>query len=159
MLNRKGDIPTTLILILYLVLIVVAISVFLSHERISINAFEETHTLSFDLAFKEMYVKKLFEQAVERSWQSADSTPSAGFKERFASFILERDPKNGDYGSFFAKIRNGDFILESTGDRFFLSIENISISSSNAKKTTVFQRTLSFEARLNEAGAVQYIYK
>ncbi len=132
-MNRRGDLPIGLMIVVALALSLAALYSFVSYSV----RFEETSRMLYEIGldvvygwkYAEHYARVLGREVVlcEQVGASEELCAIKDLKERFMAAAALRDYKTRLTGNFFGKIRNGEF--EFVCDRAFclLKIEDVGI--------------------------------
>jgi len=145
MMNRKGDVPLIIMVVVTLALIVTLLFVFLTFKD-SLNARSSEYSkLSSGLEFNYQYVVSTAKVIVKETYTSDDpAVMDLDYKDRVIAIADKYDYNIKGEGNFFGKIRNGDF--EFDGDNFKVSdlFVTSEFKANNAKR--VFDLCLEFDA-------------
>ena len=129
-MNRKGNLPMTLLFICAFILVLSAGFTFAKFKRDKIQESLEAYDITASLEFQEKYIyhksKIILENVLNQEGISNDITL---IKQEFRKKIL--DSSIIEAGNFIGKIRNNDFNLFFEGDKCILEVNDIIISAEN----------------------------
>ncbi|MBS3089228.1 hypothetical protein J4402_05680 [Candidatus Pacearchaeota archaeon] len=130
-MNKKADIPTTLLLVIALVLSVTAIFILVSFAK----DFQSSSTLFSEIAeeinFNQKYITQTSKIILSQTITSCPSCTEQQLKEKFKTLTTEKENtyRYEGAGNFFAKIRNSEFEIKKQNNIISLEIKDISIIS------------------------------
>lgn len=122
-MNRKGDMPTILLLIVAIILIVVAWMSFFTSDRDFGRKSGEISLMVKQLEFSEQYVFHIAELIVSETIKSG--VDESEMREKFKEIALKHNLGIDAEGNLFAKIREEDFTFEKLGENYELKIEKV----------------------------------
>lgn len=137
-MNRRGHLPTILLLFAALILTMFAIVSFLNFKGETTSLSENMVSTWKSLDFKQRYVSESLNLLINEALQKSVGADNFGnsyldidkFKEEFILEAAERDRLDPDLtGNFFGKIRNGDFTLENDDEAYILTFEDLFVKS------------------------------
>jgi len=125
-MNKKGNIPTFMLLIASVVLVTIALSTFASFKNdLKSNSGEFFETVN-QVNFINEYVEKVFDDSVDKAIEESNGDDfNAEFRKNFERIVDEKNLKLKGSGNFFGKVRNGDYIL----DKDKIIVENVFVKS------------------------------
>lgn len=146
MVNRRGQIPIFMLIIVALVLVISAL--------VSFNGFrgdfgDQSINVSKTLAgvdAAQNYVIKSAELIAADAIKTKSDIPEVKFMEIAAS----RDIGVQEAGNFFAKIRNNEFSFEREGDLYVLNVEKLFVQASYGNNA--IKRNFDLNMKFNETG-------
>jgi len=148
-MNNKGDITTTLIPIVALMLSLAALFALASFNSDLTSQSNDLKIISKDISFSHAYLLKLSEISAQQSITSSSN------KETFKSIIEQKNiqfPNLIDQNNFFAKIRNNQFTFNKENNNYKLKIEDLFIQSelNNNKIKRSFNICMLFDSQGNK---------
>ena len=111
-MDKKGDLPTTMLIPVTLILVVLALFSFLTFNRAVDTASGEISEVMQEVAFSEQYVQTIAQSTFDEVVASGAESMKAAYQQRIAAQDLEL----AGLGNFFGKIRTGDFTIEKQND-------------------------------------------
>jgi len=139
-MNRRGFIPTLLIFIVALGLAILALTVFISSGLAFSSGTEQFNNLVLGIEFSEDYVVRNSEVLGSEAIMSG-----LGIRGEFMVLVADKDISNDDFGNFFGKIRNGEFVFEKVGDNYFLEFEKLFVRSVEGQSSIIRNFNLMIE--------------
>jgi len=122
-MNKKGDMPTVLLLIVAIILVVIAWMAFYTSERGFGEKSREISIMMKQLEFSEQYVYHLAELIAKEAISSG--VGDGELKEKFKERALKHNLNIESEGNVFGKIREDDFTFEKLGEDYELKIEKV----------------------------------
>ncbi|MCX8158929.1 MAG: hypothetical protein N3D20_01410 [Candidatus Pacearchaeota archaeon] len=119
-MNKKGDVPSVIIIVVALALVISALFVFLSFNgSLRVNS-EKTDQIMRTIDLGEGYVKskaKFFaEESIKRN---------GNIREDFIAISKASEINVVEFGNFFARVRNGEFKFEKNNGKYVLEIKDL----------------------------------
>ena len=124
-LNKRGDVPTGLIIPVTIILMLLALYSFLTVSWKLENNSRDISQIITEVNFYEEYIRGLADEISLESIESGEQ----GLKEKYMGGAKERDMQIKEAGSFFGKIRNGEFVFEKVDDKYVLNIKGLFVKS------------------------------
>jgi len=162
-LNRKGHIPTIMLVPIAVVLALTAWITFLNFDSNMLEVEGGIVSLTRDSEVGRMYVEGVFLDSVEKAIMKIESQDEIDFEEEFRTnfeeIVKNRDLKISTGGNFFEKVENKDYVIPSkeisrvdeNGDtiletRYTLNIEDITVVAifENSEVRQTFSVSTSF---------------
>lgn len=144
-MNRKGDVPTTLVFVGALVLVITALWSFASYDGRIERPLESVDVLFNSEKAIESYIYSNLELFMKENLANSGVGLEAGFKSSADKHDLRIENTN-----LFGLIRNGKFSLSSDGEGYLLKIDNVFIKLENDSGKLV--RTLNIEMKFDGNG-------
>ncbi|GEM_PF-1298380 len=153
-MDKRGHVPTFLLLIGAIVLVVSALFSFAIFENNSEELSSEISDMVREVEFKQAYVEKILELAVNEAVLEAEEQDFVeSFKRKFLSEVASRNPGDDRFGNFFVKIERGEFgVYEEPEREGVYSIEIREIFVDSAFGVNEMRRYFNLEARFNKEG-------
>lgn len=145
-MNKKGDVPTTLVFVGALILVITALWSFATYDSRQAKPLQDVDVASNSLNFLENYVYSNVELFMN---ESINDKTSGDLKEKFKNSAGRHELLVGNT-NFFALIRNDKFSLTTEGDVYVLKIDNVYVKVENVDEKAV--RTFNVEMRFDEFG-------
>ncbi len=130
-MNRRGDIATTSLLIIALILIIVAWTSFLSA---STNFGDISSNISMSLSqieFNQQYITSETELVASQTISSG--VDDSQLKDKFMEIAATHSFGISQEGNLFAKIRNGDFSFTQSSDIYTLQISGVNVAAQDSE--------------------------
>lgn len=154
MLNRKGHIPTAMLLIVAIILIIAAWFSFVNVEREISGRSDGVSEAVKNISSDYDYVNELFLRSIE---DSIEDSRGAGFEIVFNETFFERieriESVSEVSGNFFGKIRNRDYRFYRDQGVYFLEVDDVFVQSSSGANEMRIDFNLS--ARFDESGIIK----
>ncbi|MEK6890089.1 MAG: hypothetical protein AABW82_03930 [Nanoarchaeota archaeon] len=147
-MNRKGDVPTTLVFVGALVLVITALWSFASYDGRIARPLESADMLFNSEKSIESYIYSNLELFMQESLQEG-AGGGTGLDDKFKSSAGKHDLRIQNT-NLFGLIRNGKFLLTSDGGGYLLKIDNVFIKLENDSGKLV--RTLNIEMKFDGNG-------
>ncbi len=145
MMNRKGDVPTTLVFVGALVLVITALWSFASYDGRIARPLESADILFNSEKALESYIYSNLELFMKENLANSNVGLVEGFKKSADKHDLRIENTN-----LFGLIRNGKFSLTSESGGYVLKIDNVIIKLENNSGKIV--RTLNIEMKFDGNG-------
>jgi hypothetical protein len=144
-MNRKGDVPTTLVFVGALILVITALWIFATYDGRFVQPLE-----SSDLLFNsEKAIDSYINSNLEIFMKEAKIISSGNLEDNFKASANKHDLRI-ENTNLFGLIRNGKFSLILEGEDYVLRIDNVIIKSENESGKLV--RIFNIELRFDENG-------
>lgn len=124
-MNRRGDVPTVLIIPVSFVLILLALFSFLTISGKLENSSKDISQVIMEINFYEGYVRGIADEAFFESISFKDSD----LKKKYQEICRKRELQIGEAGNFFGKIRTGDFVLEKKDEKYIFEVKGLFVKS------------------------------
>ncbi|MDO8564297.1 MAG: hypothetical protein Q7R87_04770 [Nanoarchaeota archaeon] len=147
-MNRKGDVPTTLVFVGALVLVITALWSFASYDGRIQRSLESADLLFNSEKAIESYIYSNLELFMKESLQE-NVNNAVGLDDRFKDSAGKHDLRIQNT-NLFGLIRNGKFSLSASEGGFVLKIDNVFIKLENDAGKIV--RTLNIEMKFDGKG-------
>lgn len=148
-MDKRGDIPTTLVIPVTLVLIILALFSFLNFNTHIQTGSLEIAQMVDSVQFHEGYVKVLAVSVARETVLSGASDLKSEYQKRIAARDLHLD----DAGNFFGKIRTGDFMFEEKEGKVFFEVRGLFVQSTQGANS--MKRVFEVKEVFEKAKAVQ----
>ena len=133
-MNRRGHIPTILLLVAAIFLAVISLfSFYFFGNGVSSEA-ENFYFLTSDVELSRAYIDVVLEDSIEKAAESANDQGSfmKNFRNSFEEAVLSRKEGFEDKGNFFAKVREGDYqVFDNDKGNYEILIENVFVKPVN----------------------------
>lgn len=126
-MNRKGDVATTLLVPIALILSVIAIFVFLSFNSSFGDKSEQCSALMQEIEFKEQYLIESSKLLAELAIESPETNP----EQTFQNLINKRIMVFPGTENFFGKVIRKEFTLKKQDNKYIFNMSDVSIQSEN----------------------------
>lgn len=156
-MNKKGHIPTVLLLVPMLMLMIIAIATFNNFEADYAEKSAESLSLLEGIKFSEAYIDSTLTYSLGKFLEGNQGQENLqGFDLNFKRYVDSKDLRL-DSGNFFGKVRNGEFTVTDTGDNYVLVIEGVFVKSKSgvSEMKKEFNITITF----NQTGIIDKVYK
>jgi hypothetical protein len=134
MLNKRGDMPTVMILVMALVLVVATLFSFASFKD---NVKGESIALSKvqrGIEFNQEYILKSAELIAGKAAEDNDyKLGIINLRQSFINVAKSRDIQLYGSGNFFTKVAAGDFIFDKIGGGYVLSIKDLIVFADSSQ--------------------------
>ncbi len=151
-MNRKGDAPLILLVIVALALSVIALFVFLSHDST-----ERVRTVELgkfvQLDEDQRYIVASTTLIGGESVKQCLTCDSVTLKQSIIAKASTRDFGVKEAGNAFGKLRNGDFVVSVTGENVTLSFTKLFIQVQSDEGE--FRRTFDLDLTFDKKGVPQ----
>jgi len=135
-MNKRGDIPTALIIPVAFALVFFVIFTFLSLN----GTFENSgRDISGAIAESSIYEQNVQVVAIEIFHETINSG-SGELKKKYQEISQARDMQIEEEGNFFGKIRTGDFSIQEKDGKYIFEVKGLFVKSEKGynKMTRVF---------------------
>ncbi len=125
-MDRKGDVPTALVIPVTLILVILALFYFFSFNTKVQSSSKDVAEVVSSVHFYESYVSALAVSVANETVLSGASD----LKEEYQKRIAARDLALEGSGNFFGKVRTGDFVFEEKDRKIVFEVRGLFVQSS-----------------------------
>ena len=128
-MNRKGDVPTIILFVVALALVGICLVMFYSFDGGLDGISKQLSEMSYEAEFDYQYIYNVAETALKESINECKGCSADDIKKKIIEKVDKRDLKVTNFGNFFAKIRDKDFVVSQQDKNYILSIQGLFVKS------------------------------
>ena len=153
-MNRKGQVPTILLLVMALVLVISALSIFVSFGGNFDSRSSEISNILANADFYQRYLISESEIAIKEVASEKLYLNEEDLKMRFREIMKKKDFGIFELRHYFDKMEKGEFSFKKEGDKYRFEINNVSVYSESGANR--YERNFGFEIEVDADGKVNF---
>ena len=148
-MNRKGDAPLILTILIAVILSSMALWVFITSNSQFRESSQQLDDSSVNLEFFQHYIIEEAKYIFSDSLSSCVSCSLDNLKGKLLEVSIKKDKKIENTGNFFGRLRNEDFSLDFKDSVYYFRINDVFVKSGEGKSeiTKTFNICLSFDSK------------
>ncbi len=148
-MNKKADAPTLLIVIIAMLLSSSLLFAFITSNKQLTQTSDSLGSSSVTIELFKEYTEEQSKLILKEAINSCQSCQPTELKEKISEISIERNPEIPNTGNYFGKLRNLEFSLQNSDNKYLLNIENVFVKSQNenAEVTSTFDICMHFDPK------------
>ena len=152
-MNRRGDLPTLLLIIVALTLYTATLFSFISFNGNFVEGSEGRADMLSDIAFYENYItaqtKVIAKEIIGEAGQIKDNE---GLKEKFKEVAKKKNLNLEGMENYYGKILRGKFDFSRDNDKYWFEIKNLSLTAKRGANS--IERKINLRIEFDYSGDV-----